>query len=204
MDTKTLGFCAGKSEESSCWVKTIIPGTFFNDLIFVALKDELLCINAEKGTITKVIAEIPEKLLSSKKSLPPPSFFQFHSGKKVLSALWTWAYAEIDLDRLEVSVFRDMRTELRRAHIRFKSLHYPAICGDHLITPLRYTPPAPLQDYEFSELAAFNTRTFAIDWRFAFPREEEVWLGSNKPVVEGNRIYMLDVNGVLHIFERTT
>jgi hypothetical protein len=33
--------------------------------------------------------------------------------------------------------------------------------------------------------------------------EQGVQFGVNDPVVEGNRLYALDISGTLHIFERT-
>ena len=73
------------------------------------------------------------------------------------------------------------------------------ITESHIYYTIMTFPPQGYKGFSYDSVIALNRDTFKIDWHYAF---EETGLGTNSPKIAGDKLYQLDLNQTLHIFEK--
>ncbi len=137
-------------------------------------------------------------------AIPKPERMVLDDAGGKLVALWSRYFWEIDLRSGDIQMHdlsADFGTPRDLVQYLVQGGSNPALLGDkHLIAfAERYHST---QDGYDAEIIAFNRQTLQIDWRHTFPIGSGVQFGVNNPIIEGNRLYALDIGGTLHIFER--
>ncbi len=119
-------------------------------------------------------------------------------GDKLVGALYKF-YIEIDLITGQTH-FVDISAEMKKYDIVtiYPVLDNP-VTDEHIYLTAMMTQKENGPAWAYECLIALNLHTHQIDWHYAF---EEANLGTNRPQISGNKLYQLDNNKVLHIFER--
>jgi hypothetical protein len=188
-------------------------GVWQEELLVALTNHTIIALDIHTGELKRKWRDVPEEkwrkipfIGSSNQAIaipyPEGTVLDSEGGKLVgASGIFYW---EIDLHTgalLFEEFSAEFGTPLDKVKYSFMGGRTPALSGDHLfLIGERYYSAKNGND---SEVIAFNRKTHTIDWRHTFPLEEGVQFGLQSPVLEGNRLYVLDTSGTLHIFERT-
>lgn len=174
----------------------------FQDAIFLPRKDRsIISISIDSGDIIQTWRELPNINKGSKIEgvIPEPKNFVLDKENELLVGRGINTIITIDLKTNNIS-FVNIDEELKRHNIfALKGISKGAFNSTHLfLTGMMNQTP---EDTKFSYdcLFALNRETLQIDWQYNF---EEESLGTHKPVLSGNKLYQLDNNKTLHIFEK--
>jgi len=168
-------------------------GIYKHELLIVVTNQTILSIDVETGKLSKKWRELPKGIKWSNQdfeTLPyPKQSILLQEEGKIVGLLYTY-YWEIDLET-EAIHFHDA-TEIFQKHktqtvtggeITHQGNHI-FFCGDS------------------NTIGAFNRKTKQLDWVYQFDFEEETFITSYAPRVEGDRLFVLDNKGNLYIFEK--
>ena len=129
--------------------------------------------------------------------LPDSSNFILYGDKLVGTTLAY--YIEIDLLTGNTSFF-DLSDELKKYNIfSFKSINDNPIIDNKLYLTASMQNEKNTNKFSHDCLVILNIDTKKVEWQYSF---EEASLNLNRPQVHGNKLYQLDANKTLHIFEK--
>jgi len=179
-----------------------ILGVYQNELLVVLGEHVLLSINVETGEILHKWHELKgfEINATYKDELPSASNFVLDEAVgKLIGAFHTY-YFEIDLVSREI-IYIQLEEELTSHSIRnLKSVSNNPFTSTHLYL----TADVTLEEFPNTDLnavLALNRETKKIDWVHTF---KESGIGTNIPQITDTHLYMLDLEGTLHIFKKET
>jgi hypothetical protein len=186
-------------------------GVWQDELLVALTNHTIIALDIHTGELKRKWRDVPEEKCQNipfkgyrAVAIPYPEGMVLDSeGGKLVGADGIF-YWEIDL-HTGALLFKEFSAEfgtpLNEVQYSFARGRTPALSGDHLfLIGERYHSARNGND---SEVIAFNRKTQTIDWRHTFPMEEGVRfrLHLHSPVLEGNRLYVLDTSDTLHIFE---
>lgn len=175
-------------------------GNFKNQLLVVAGEHILLSIDINTGEQLYKWHELKgfEIGTTYKDELPSASSFVLdEAAGKLIGAFHTY-YFEIDLVSKEI-IYTQLEEELTSHSIRnLKSVSNNPLTSTHLYL----TADVTLEEFQNTDLnavLALNRETKKVDWVHTF---KESGIGTNIPQITDTHLYMLDLEGTLHIFEK--
>jgi hypothetical protein len=197
-DISEIGSYTKKGKDYTGEIKKIL-GVYENTLIVVLAGGKLLGLNVDMGAVEWILDEgvLPDGRKFT--TIPQAEFLQFNQDNTRLLAFHYLHLVEIDLTthtfirfkNIEQSVFEQIGEKIKIIASTLKDNYF-------FFTAER-------QGYGFGSglVGAFHIETETVDWwqdmNFAngtfFPAGEA-------PKVDDNRLYVLDSEGTLHIFER--
>ncbi len=133
-----------------------------------------------------------------------PNDFVLDQEKGELMGVFNRCYIKIDLESTELE-FTYLDKELDKYNMqRLKPMGIGTLQNPYTDTHVFLTaefkqhPSDPKWSHDC--VLTLNRNTFEVDWFYPF---EEQNLGTHIPKLAGNKLYQLDNNGTLHIFQRT-
>ena len=184
LDLSKLGtFQDYQKEQQSYKVEKFI-GIYQNELLVACNRQKLLSIDIQTGKLLQTWDDIPADKMQLDKQ----------AGK--LIGLSDFIYAEVDLSSRKILV-KNIKTNIEKAGLRaFKGGRDMPFTGTHIF----YTAYGrdKKTDYLFDAVIAFNRHTYKIDWMYRI----DASVGTNSPKIAGNKLYQLDLDGNLYIFEK--
>jgi len=171
----------------------------YQDLLIVAITNStILAIDIHTGELKGKWRDLPEgqsygKMKRTTLVYPFQSFIDQSAGK--LIGLIGSYYWEIDLHG-DTIYFHDATEEFKKHQVGTHTSGQITPQGDHIMFASEFFSPA---NERIQKVAAFNRKTKLIDWSF---EDLAPTVMPKAPVVEGNRMYVLDTGGTLHVFEK--
>ena len=194
---------------SMIWIKnyegfslTKCIGKFKNELILVVGEHILLSIDVETGETLHKWHELKgfEVGATYKDVLPDTSSFVLDESSAKLIGVFHTYYFEIDLISREITYIQ-LEKELSGHSIRnLKSVSDNPFTSIHLYL----TADITLEEFPNTDLnavLALNRDTKKVDWVYTF---KESGIGTNIPQINDTHLFILDLEGTLHIFEKST
>jgi len=187
--------------------KNILLRKYFgvwNDQIFFACNIKFIIgLELSSGLIRKVWSTMDGFILDSdnKGVIPKPESFVLDKANNILIGAINTFYFEIDLITDEIKYF-DVKAELLKFGIYFiKQISNNPFTDEHLFLTAMMKQSPNDEKWSSDCLIAFNRKTHEIDWHYSF---ENASLGTNVPQISENKLFQLDSNNTLHIFQKTT
>lgn len=132
-----------------------------------------------------------------KNKIPRAESFVF-DGDTLIGALNTF-YFKIDLKSSEIIAI-NISQELQKFHIfHIKTVIDNPVTDKHIYLTAMMRQKDNDTKFSYDCLIALNKKTLKIDWQYKF---ENAGLGTNIPKISENKLYQLDLDGNLHIFEK--
>ena len=173
----------------------------YNNQLLISCNNHLiLSVDTNTGKLIHKWQEIPNINVGEIEGLIPDasSFVLDKNVGKLIGAIYKY-YFEIDLETKEIS-YKDISEEFKKHNIiSIKNITGSPITETHMyLTALteQEIGAEVVGDYLFT----LNRKTLKIDWIYKF--NNKGFLGANKPQISDNKLYQLDVNGTLHVFEK--
>lgn len=172
----------------------------WNDELLVALQEhKIIALDIASGKLNRSWNSIENLHFDDAvKDLIPRSSSFILTNNKLIGALHKF-YFEIDLETGDTS-FSDLTTSLDKYGIL--SI-YPvwdnALDGDHFYLTAKMKDQDKGPEWSFDCVFALNIRSKEIDWMHSF---DQAAIGVNRPQYANNKLYQLDNNHTLHIFQK--
>ena len=132
-----------------------------------------------------------------KNRIPRAESFIF-DGNTLIGALNTF-YFKIDLQTSEITA-TNISEKLQKFNIfHIKTVSDNPVTDKHIYLTAMTRQIEGNTKFSYDCLIALNKKTLEIDWHYAF---EDAGLGTNIPKLGDNKLYQLDTNNTLHIFEK--
>ena len=204
LNLKDLGnFESYDKEEKPLKLKQLL-GVWQGDLIVVGGENALLLINGQTGELNHIWNKIPEKNRAAYNysDLIASSAFVLDENKGEVVALFFKSYYVINLRTMSIQEY-DIQDEMKKHKIMsFKPLgtygqHYP-VTKNYLFGTAMLYEVAEGPEWSYDCVYAFNRVTYKIDWLYDF---KDYNLATKMPILSGSKLYQLDSNNTLHIFE---
>lgn len=177
-----------------------IIGVYENQLLIACSNHLLLSVDINTGEILHKWQELVGFEVGSqyKDVLPDPTNFVLDKQDSKLIGVFDTYYFEIDLNTKEISYYQ-LKEELSKYDIRsFRSFNDNPFTSEYLfLTAHTFLKEVP--NVNFSSVLSLNRKTKKIDWVHTF---KESGTGTNTPQITDTHLYMLDLEGTLHIFEK--
>ncbi|MFN7115372.1 MAG: hypothetical protein ACK4TA_01150 [Saprospiraceae bacterium] len=188
-----------QSPEEAGKVEKII-GVYNNLLIVTITNSTVLAIDIHTGALKGKWRDLPEGQSYGKSKrttlvYPFQSFIDQTQGK--LIGLIGSYYWEIDLYGDSIHLY-DATEEFDKHQVGTQTSGQITPQGEHIFFASEYILPSAQR---VQKVAAFNRSTKLIDWSYTF-EDLAPMVMPKAPVIEGDRLYILDTGGTLHIFER--
>jgi len=173
----------------------------YQDLLIVAITNStILAIDIHTGELKGKWCDLPGgqsygKMKRTTLVYPFQSFIDQSAGK--LIGLIGSYYWEIDLHG-DTIYFHDATEEFKKHQVGTHTSGQITPQGDHILFASEFFS---LSSERIQKVAAFNRKTKLIDWSYTF-EDLAPTVMPKAPVVEGNRMYVLDTGGTLHVFEK--
>ncbi|MFN7115370.1 MAG: hypothetical protein ACK4TA_01140 [Saprospiraceae bacterium] len=173
----------------------------YNDLLVVTITNfTVLAIDIHTGVLKGKWRDLPEGQSYGKSKrttlvYPFQSFIDQTQGK--LIGLIGSYYWEIDLYGDSIYLY-DATEEFDKHQVGTQTSGQITPQGEHIFFASEYILPSAQR---VQKVAAFNRSTKLIDWSYTF-EDLAPTVMPKAPVVEGDRLYILDTGGTLHVFER--
>ncbi|MGV6861258.1 MAG: hypothetical protein ACWA41_05775 [Putridiphycobacter sp.] len=132
-----------------------------------------------------------------KNKLPKSESFVF-DGDTLIGALNTF-YFKIDLKSSEIIAVNISQELLKFNIFHIKTVNDNPVTDKHIYLTAMMRQKDNDTKFSYDCLIALNKTTLNIDWQYKF---ENVGLGTHIPKISKNKLYQLDLDGNLHIFER--
>ncbi len=175
-------------------------GVYENQLLIACRNHLLLSVDINTGEILHKWQELVGFEVGSlyKDVLPDPTNFVLDKQDSKLIGVFDTYYFEIDLNTKEISYYQ-LKEELSKYNIRsFRSFNDNPFTSEYLfLTAHTFLKEVP--NVNFSSVLSLNKKTKKVDWVHTF---KDVGLGTNVPQITDTHLYILDLEGTLHIFEK--
>ncbi|WP_055437664.1 hypothetical protein [Lacinutrix algicola] len=175
----------------------------FNDFILLPTKNHtILSINIPTGKIVHKWRELPNINKGSKWEglIPESQSFVLDKKQSKLIGAFHKYYIDIDLISHEIN-YIDITSELKKYHIIFiKQLNDNPFTEVHIFLTAMMEQTLNDKKWSYDCLFALNRNTLKIDWIYKFEKQN---LGTHIPKMTHNKLFQLDNNNSLHIFDKT-
>ena len=175
-------------------------GIWKNELIVACSNGLILSINVEIGETLYKWQELKGFEIGTiyKGVLPDASSFVLDETQAKLIGVFHTYYFEIDLVSREITYIQ-LEEELSNHSIRnFKGVSDNPFTSTHLYLTADITLDE-LPNTELNAVLALNRDTKKVDWVHTF---KESGIGTNIPQINDTHLYILDLKGTLHVFEK--
>ncbi|UII29069.1 hypothetical protein LVD15_11750 [Fulvivirga maritima] len=177
-----------------------ILGVYQGQLLVACSDHLLLSIDVNTGGIIHEWRELKGFEVGSfyKDVLPDPTNFVLDKSASKLIGVFDTYYFEINLDSKEIS-YHQLKDELFKYGVSdFRPFNNNPFTSEHLfLTAHTYLEEVP--NVDLSSVLILNRNTKKVDWIYTF---KESGIGTNIPQITDTHLYMLDLEGRLHIFEK--
>jgi len=183
-DLSQLGTFQDYNNEKQAYKVEKFIGIHNNELLVACSGGKILSIDVQTGKLLQTWDNIPAGYMQLDKQ----------SGK--LIGLSDYLYAEVDLNTKK-TLIKNIKNNIEEAGLRaFKGGRDMPFTGTHIF----YTAYGhdTKTDYLFDAVIALNRNTHKIDWLYIV----DASVGTNAPKLAGNKLYQLDLDGNLYIFEK--
>jgi hypothetical protein len=176
-------------------------GIWRNELLVACSNSLLLSIDIDSGELLYKWHELPGYALAFndlKNKMPPGQHLALDVGQGKIFGVHMETYFEIDLGTREVHV-ESLKQELKVHDI---AVFIPCLKNPFTNINLYLTANMIIPDHnnnwQDDAIVILNRNTRKIEWKYVFEKNS---LAKNVPKLAGNKLYQLDINGTLHIFE---
>ncbi|MFD0993570.1 hypothetical protein [Tenacibaculum geojense] len=174
-----------------------------NNSLFISCNknNSILSVDINTGKIQNKWREIPGININSQIEgiIPNTESFVLDKEQSKLIGAFHKYYLEIDLKSNEIS-YVDVSEELSKYDIIFiKQSNDISFTKDHLYLTAMIEQYENDTKFTYDCIFLLNRNTLKIDWIYKF---KEASLGTHKPKLSGNKLYQLDNNNTLHVFEK--
>lgn len=190
-------FNLNTTQEANQFVKFL--GIWQNQLIVACNNGLILSIDIHTGQLIKQWQYIDNYFFDDeiKNKIPRAESFVF-DGDYLVGALNKFIY-KIDLKTSEITA-TNIEDELEKYNIfHIKTLNDNPVTSEYIYLTAMMRQKENDTKFSYDCLIALNKNTLKIDWHYPF---ENAGLGTNIPKLSGNKLYQLDNNNTLHIFEK--
>jgi len=199
-DLNQLGTFTNRNGEQEAYKVIKILGIWQEELFIACNNGLILAIDSNTGIEKRKWQHIKDYYFDDEitDKIPRAESFVF-DGDTLIGALNTY-YFKIDLKTSEISAL-NISQELQKFNIfHIKTVNDNPVTDTHIFLTAMMRKKDNDPKWSYDCLIALNKKTLKIDWHYSF---EEAGLGTNIPKLAGNKLYQLDNNNTLHIFEKT-
>jgi hypothetical protein len=169
---------------------------------FIAIHKHILFIALNLPSHSIIALDIQTgKLLQKWEQIPYNIGANYDPYSKTIFGFGYQNYWQIDIDTLSLETYNLAETFLQKGlETTRNNVNIPVNQKHYLISI--DTPVDEKENRYYNGIALFNKQTKKLDWHYVF--DKNVFLGSNDPKMSDNKLYQLDTDGNLHIFENQT
>ena len=178
-------------------------GIYKNELLIAITNNTVLAIDIETGELISNWRELPEGKYWHKKDwnflcAPEQSVLIENEGKIV--GLCIFFYWEIDLSTGEIE-FLDLTDYFKKEKVESIQTEKITVVGDYIFFYSRNIRES-YDGADIKKVVAFNRRTKKIEWSHQFDFAYGTFFRGGAPTVKGERLFVLNTEGELFIFEK--
>ena len=167
----------------------------YNERLFVLLSnDEILVLNMQDGSMLEKISQTPPQPMGEYtiSVLGNCMLLDTETGK--IKGFVNYVYWELDLLTYQFQCYNLATTLHQNGLIGIMNISSYAQSDMHFIVTMKRIDESGSM---WSFLVAINRNSKSIEWKQELP-----WTGNNVPQYSDGKLYQLDTNNTLHIFEK--
>lgn len=193
-DLGRLGEYTTQLNETKTYEVRKFLGVTENKLWVLLSNDELLMLDISTGEVINKINEIPAQKMNEYTCNRLGNCMVLDEKEGKIKGFVHFVYWELDAQTFEISTF-NLKDTLAENQL-FGIMNVLEFCQSdtHLFVPMKQIDE---NGSMWSFLIALNKETKQIDWKHQLP-----WTGNNTPQYANNKLYQLDNDNTLHIFEK--
>lgn len=193
-DLGSLGEYTTQLNETKTYEVRKFLGVTENKLWVLLSNDELLVLDISTGEVINKINEIPAQKMNEYTCNRLGNCMVLDEKEGKIKGFVHFVYWELDAQTFEISTFNLKDTLAENQFFGIMNVLEFCQSDTHLFVPMKQIDE---NGSMWSFLIALNKETKQIDWKHQLP-----WTGNNTPQYANNKLYQLDNDNTLHIFEK--
>ena len=198
----------GEIEERHKRIQKIL-GLYKDKLYIVNYASRIMELRASDGEMTGYWSDlqgITWRITNTMEydALPAPTNTILAPDEAKIFGLSWYFFWEVDLETKDISFF-DLTKEFKAAKVSVNVTGKLTRQGERLFFTSSYSEKNEQNVWvKYYSIGAFNTKTRQIEWTHPFDFTGVNGFASPAPIVEEDRLYVMDTQGTLHIFSKET